>query len=351
MTPAPHVAAFLISFLTSFAVTPIVGRLATRTRFYALPVTDRWHTHPVPLLGGVAIVIAFVLGLVTSTPGSTLLPVLLCSGLMFLLGVVDDVRPIAPASKLVVQMLIAGTVLSTSTPIAITGWPVIDQLLAFTWIIGITNAFNLLDNMDGLAAGVAAIAGACCLALLLPAGDASLTIGVAAFVGGVAGFLIYNFPPASIFMGDGGSHFLGAFLASASLFATPGMTGQLVPAAVFPLLILLVPIFDTTFVTLTRRLSGRSALIGGRDHTSHRLVALGVSVRLAVLSLYLLAVTGGLLAIALRHLQVSRGRVDRALRARPRAVVVVLGHVAHRSSRSTQEMLLLGDTYRCRTPS
>jgi UDP-GlcNAc:undecaprenyl-phosphate/decaprenyl-phosphate GlcNAc-1-phosphate transferase len=351
VTPAPHVAAFLISFLTSFAVTPIVGRLATRTGFYALPVTNRWHKRPVPLLGGVAIVIAFGLGLLSSTPSMSFVPVLLCSGLMFLLGVVDDLRPIAPASKLIIQMLIAGTVLSTSTPIAITGWPVIDQLLAFTWIIGITNAFNLLDNMDGLAAGVAAIAGACCLALLLPGADTSLTIGVAAFVGGVAGFLIYNYPPASIFMGDGGSHFLGAFLASASLFAIPGLQGQLVPAAIFPVLILLVPIFDTTFVTLTRRLSGRSALIGGRDHTSHRLVALGVSERSAVLCLYLLAATGGLLAIGLRHLHVSSAIGLIALYSLVLcAMAVVLGHVEHPEALSTQEPPLLSEiAYRRRT--
>jgi UDP-GlcNAc:undecaprenyl-phosphate GlcNAc-1-phosphate transferase len=157
-----------------------------------------------------------------------------------------------------------------------------------------------------------------------------LTISLVAFVGAVLGFLVYNSPPASIFMGDSGSHFLGAFLASACLFGTPGMKAQLIPGAVFPVLILLVPIFDTAFVTLTRRLSGRRALVGGRDHTSHRLVALGASERVAVLSLYLLAATGGLLAIGLQRLSVSSVVVPVALYGLVLCVVaVVLGHVRH----------------------
>jgi UDP-GlcNAc:undecaprenyl-phosphate/decaprenyl-phosphate GlcNAc-1-phosphate transferase len=302
---APHVAAFLVSFLTSVAVTPLIRRFAARSRLLAIPVTDRWHKHPVPLFGGVAMAAAFAVGLIGVLPDSSLIPLLLCSGLMFLLGVVDDVLPIGPVAKLVCQMVITGIVLTVAPPVTITGLPLADQLLAFVWIIGITNAFNLLDNMDGLAAGIGALAGIWCLVLLVPSAAGPLTVSLAAFVGAVLGFLIYNYPPASIFMGDGGSHFLGAFLASACLFGTPGLQDQLVPAAVLPLLILLVPIFDTTFVTLTRRLSGRRALVGGRDHTSHRLVALGASERVAVLSLYILAALGGLLAIGLQRLRVS----------------------------------------------
>ena len=335
MPSAPHLTAFLISFLGSVAVTPLVRAWAKRSRFVAHPVVDRWHTRPVPLLGGSAMVAAFLCGIAAWSMEPSLTPLLVCCGLMFVLGVADDVRAIAPGTKLVGQMVIAGIVVSMVGPISITGWPVIDQLLAFTWIIGITNAFNLLDNMDGLAAGVATLAGLCYLTLLLPAGGSPLTLGIAAFVGAVSGFLVYNYPPASIFMGDGGSHFLGSFLASASLLATPGMKGRLVPAAVFPILILLVPIFDTAFVTLTRRLSGRSALVGGRDHTSHRLVTLGASERVAVLSLYILATVGGLLAIALQRLRVGSAIWLVALYCLVLAVVaVVLGHVAHPEKQS-----------------
>ena len=326
---------FLIGFLGSLVLTPLVRVVAIRSRFVAVPVSDRWHERPVPLLGGAAIFIAFFFGIAFWSTESPLIPLLIGSGLMFILGLADDVRAIAPATKLVGQMVVAGVMVSMVGPISITGWPVIDQLLAFTWIIGITNAFNLLDNMDGLAAGVAVLAGLCCLALLLPTGGNPLTLSIAAFVGAVLGFLVYNYPPASIFMGDGGSHFLGSFLASASLLATPGMKGRLVPAAVFPILILLVPIFDTVFVTLTRRLSGRSALVGGRDHTSHRLVALGASERVTVLTFYVLAAVGGLVAIGLQRLSISSAVLLVALYFLILGVVaVVLGHVSHPEKRS-----------------
>ena len=334
MLLASHLTAFFISFLGSLAVTPLVRALARRSRFYAVPVSDRWHERPVPLLGGAAMVVAFCGGVAAWATDPSLAAVLIASGLMFVLGLADDVHAIAPGTKLVGQMVIAGALVSMVGPVSITGWPVIDQLLAFMWIIGITNAFNLLDNMDGLAAGVAAVAGLCYLILLLPAGGSPLTLSIAAFVGAVLGFLAYNYPPASIFMGDGGSHFLGAFLASASLLATPGMKSRLVPAAVFPILILLVPIFDTAFVTLTRRLSGRSALVGGRDHTSHRLVTLGASERVAVLSFYILAALGGLLAIALQRLSASTAVGLVALYCLILGVVaVVLGHVSHPEQR------------------
>ncbi len=345
MAQVPHLTAFLASLLASVVLTPAIRWLADRSQFHAVPVSDRWHRRTVPLLGGVAMATAFAIGVALFAPDRSIFPLLICSGLMFALGLADDVRAIAPAAKLVGQMVIAGLVMSIGPPVSITGWPVIDQLLAFTWIIGITNAFNLLDNMDGLASGIAAIAGLCYLALLLPEGGTALTMTIAVFVGAVAGFLLFNFPPASIFMGDGGSHFMGAFLASASLFATPGMKARLVPAAVFPILILLVPIFDTTFVTLTRRLSGRSALVGGRDHTSHRLVALGASERATVLSFYVLAGAGGLLTLALQRLSTSSAIALVALYGLVIcAVAVVLGHVSHPDERATDaEQPLLSD--------
>lgn len=352
MALAPHAAAFLVSFLTAVAVTPLVRHLATRSRLFAVPVVDRWHKRPVPLYGGVAMALAFVAGLFGVLSDSSLIPLLLCSGLMFLLGVVDDVHPIGPIAKLVSQMVITGIVLTVSPPVAIVGWPLIDQLLAFVWIIGITNAFNLLDNMDGLAAGISALAGFCVLILLFPAGPGALTVSIAAFVGAVLGFLIFNYPPASIFMGDGGSHFLGAFLASACLFGTRGLQDQSVPAAFLAVLILLVPIFDTTFVTLTRRLSGRRALVGGRDHTSHRLVAFGASERVAVLSLYILAALGGLMAIGLQRFGASSAVALVALLFLVLGVVgVVLAHVQRPDAQTdTKEPPLLSEiAYRRRS--
>jgi UDP-GlcNAc:undecaprenyl-phosphate/decaprenyl-phosphate GlcNAc-1-phosphate transferase len=161
---------------------------------------------------------------------------------------------------------------------------------------------NLLDNIDGLASGVAAIAGSFFLFILvLHSGGAVTPVAVlmAAMIGAAAGFLLYNFHPASIFMGDGGSHLLGSFLACATLVSAPAIGGQVAPVAAIPVVLLLIPIFDMAFVTVARGLQGRSAFLGGRDHTSHRLVALGIGERRAVLVLYGLTVAGGAVALGL----------------------------------------------------
>jgi UDP-GlcNAc:undecaprenyl-phosphate GlcNAc-1-phosphate transferase len=326
--------AFGISFLVALVLTPLIRSVATRSRFYAVPVEDRWHTRPIPLLGGAGILTAFYCGAFPSLTEPALMPLMIGVGLMFVLGLADDVKAIAPSTKLVGQMVVAGVVVALAPPISFTSWPVIDQLIAFAWIVAVTNAFNLLDNMDGLAAGIAVIAGVGYLALLGTTDSAALTLCIAAFVGAVMGFLRYNFPPASIFMGDGGSHFLGAFLACVSLLATPGMNGQFVPAAVFPILILLVPIFDTAFVTLTRRLAGRRATVGGRDHTSHRLVTLGASERVTVATFYTLAALGALLAVALQRLQiVSALGLIASYGLILGVIAVVLAHVSHPEAR------------------
>ena len=297
-------AAFGISAGVASLATPLVRGLALRRGHVSLPVHDRWHSRPVPFLGGIAIIIGFAAGLAMVDRWAAIAPLVLCSGLMALLGLVDDFNRLRPLTKLIGQMLITGLLLILVSPPAITGSIIADQLLAFTWIVGITNAFNLLDNMDGLSAGIAAIAGVGYLGLLLSGHPSALTIPFAAFVGAAVGFLVHNFPPASIFMGDGGSFFLGSFLGGAWLWLAP-TEPRGINTTIVPMLILLVPIFDTAFVTYTRRRAGRSALVGGRDHTSHRLVALGVSERTAVLTLYALASAGALLAIGLGRLPIG----------------------------------------------
>ena len=275
MDLAPHFTALITGLVVSLAATPAVRSLASRFNICAIPAQDRWHSRPIPLLGGIAIAIGLAAGVLITGPDRRFLPLFLYSGLMFALGVFDDIRAVKPLPKLCGQMAVAALVLWLMPPIAVTGWALLDRLLAFVWIVGVTNAFNLLDNMDGLAAGVAAIAAVCYLTLLLAGERSGLTVAIAAFTGAVLGFLVFNFPPASVFMGDSGSLLLGGFLATAGLSSTADVQNRLMPAALFPVLILLVPILDTAFVTFTRSFSGRSALAGGRDHTSHRLVALG----------------------------------------------------------------------------
>jgi UDP-GlcNAc:undecaprenyl-phosphate/decaprenyl-phosphate GlcNAc-1-phosphate transferase len=296
----------VLAFLTAFALTvilvPLVAQFARARNMYAQPSYDRWHRRPVPKIGGLAMLPPLLIVCTVGGFVPKLYPVLVGATLMFGVGLVDDFRTFRPATKLVLQMLAAAVLLFLLPNARITGVPIVDLLLGFAWIIGITNAVNLLDNMDGLAAGVACIAGTCFLGVLMldgAPGIAPLAMSMAAFVGVTAGFLLFNFHPASIFMGDGGSHLLGCFLAGSALMATPSMGSHLAPVAAIPVVLLLIPIFDTSFVTLARGLAGRSAFLGGRDHTSHRLVALGIGERRAVLVLYVLTALGGAVALGL----------------------------------------------------
>lgn len=299
----PLTLAFATAAVASLLLVPVARAFGRRGGLYAKPTADRWHRRPVPKTGGPALLAALLVAVTVSGHAATLWPLLLVSGAMCGIGLVDDLRPIGPAAKLIGQLLAAGLLLYLAPAIRITGGPVIDLLLALLWVVGITNAFNLLDNIDGLAAGVTAIAGMFLVAALHNDGGPALeplAIAAAAIAGVSLGFLAYNFQPATIFMGDSGSQFFGSFVAGLALLATPGMKAHVIPVAIIPVVILLIPIFDTAFVTFTRGLAGRSAFVGGRDHTSHRLVALGIGERRAVLVLYVLAALGGFVALGLQ---------------------------------------------------
>jgi UDP-GlcNAc:undecaprenyl-phosphate/decaprenyl-phosphate GlcNAc-1-phosphate transferase len=297
----PLFLAFVAAVVLTVLLVPVALRIAHARGFVTLPSADRWNPQPVPTLGGLAMLLALLAVLAGGRLLGDLWPVALASTLMFALGMVDDRAPLRPATKVVAQMGVAGLLLALLPPIRLTGDPTVDFILGFAWIVGITNAVNLLDNIDGLAAGVAGIAGTSFLLVLVinAGGPTPLAIAMAAFVGVMAGFLLYNFQPASIFMGDSGSHLVGSFLAGATLAAAPTMQTHLAPVIAVPIVLLLIPIFDTAFVTLTRGFAGRSAFLGGRDHTSHRLVALGMGERQAVLLLYALTAVGGAVAVGL----------------------------------------------------
>ena len=328
----------------SAVLTPVVRALARRGGFLARPHSDRWHREPVPLLGGCAMALSFAIVVVLAAPLGPLTPLLIATGLMFGLGAFDDVLHFGPATKLVVQTIIAGIVVYALPPTNITGIETLDALLALFWIVGISNAFNLLDNIDGLSAGIATVAGVFLLAAVSPAGSAALSLAVAAFVGSALGFLVYNVRPATIFMGDGGSLFLGSFLGSAALLAAPDLKGGIVPVAAIPLFILLIPIFDTTFVSVTRRLAGRSPMHGGRDHLSHRLVALGIDERRAVVGLYILAALGGIIALSLQHADFGYSAILIALYViLLSGIGIVLGHVEAHSLEAEPAQPLVAD--------
>jgi UDP-GlcNAc:undecaprenyl-phosphate/decaprenyl-phosphate GlcNAc-1-phosphate transferase len=300
------------SFCLALVLTPLVRAFARRYGFIAVPKIDRWHKKPTAMLGGVSIwlsvVITTLLFWLHSTYGKH---ILLASTFLFLVGLLDDLIHIKPYQKLIGQILASAFVVYYGLSLPWTGSVLLNMALAIFWLIGITNAINLLDNMDGLASGIAIIAGAVLALTFVNTGQHTEALIVSVFAASLLGFLIYNFNPASIFMGDCGSMFVGFFLASSALVnVSGGRSRSFLPVLAVPILVLFIPIFDTTFVTVLRKLSGRAASQGGRDHTSHRLVALGMSERKAVLMLYGFAALAGLLAIV-----VQRTRLDISLAA------------------------------------
>ena len=207
------------------------------------------------------------------------------------------------STKLIVQIIVASAFLFFGYRLHWTDSMIFDAMFTLFWVVGITNGLNLLDNMDGLCAGITLIAGTFLLAALFSQGGATPpALLLATLLGATTGFLFYNFHPASIFMGDTGSLFLGINLAALTLIARQsGMqTSGVLSVFAGPVLLLLVPIFDTTFVTVMRLLSGRRPSQGGRDHSSHRLVAIGLAEPTAVAVLWGLAICGGGLAFALQ---------------------------------------------------
>jgi UDP-GlcNAc:undecaprenyl-phosphate GlcNAc-1-phosphate transferase len=335
-----------LSVLLSVALVPLVRQLARGGGLYEQPVADRWHRHPVPKLGGIAMAVAFV-GIswhfADTTPVRALV---LASAALCVLGLIDDFWPLRPAVKFSGQMLAAAVFLWFAPSIDLTGERAVDAALAFVWFVGITNAFNLLDNIDGAAAGIAAIAGTFLVAAIVLNGApalVSLALVAAVMTGVALGFLVHNWHPASIFMGDSGSHLLGSFFAGAMVLAAPHMHEDSGVGIAIGVVLLFVPCADTMLVILTRQLAGRSAFVGGRDHLSHRIVALGLDERRAVLVLYGVAVTGGFVALGLQNLDPAFGWMPAALYgAGVAAVGVYLGHVdVHRPMDAARRRLPL----------
>ena len=301
------------SFLISLLMTPVVRLVAINNGWVARPREDRWHKKTTALMGGIAIFCGIGIPLLMvgnvhtlwqrfAVPGSSgdlpdiAIVILGGATILFLLGVIDDFYSLKPQSKLIGQIIVSSVVVFLGFRL---NWFVsmtLDTMVTLIWIVGITNSFNLLDNMDGLCAGVAMVA-AFALAVLYSGHDAS-ALTVALVIGGACGgFLVYNFNPASIFMGDCGSLVIGFALAVLSLYHGEFATDNPLSAVTVPLLILMVPLLDTTLVTIIRLLSGRKASTGGRDHTSHRLVLMGFSEKSAVLCLYGIGTISGLAGI------------------------------------------------------
>jgi len=295
-------AIFGISFGVAAIATPAVRWVAIKREWVAHPKEDRWHKTPTALMGGIAIFAAICLSLllvvdfksivqnayktgIPKTIPSVGASIFLGAAFLFGIGLYDDLRNIKPHSKLIAQILAASMVVFLGFHLNWFTSLTLDTLATLFWIVGITNAFNLIDNMDGLCAGVGMVVTAGLAVLYRPLASEPFQVALV-LSGAMAGFLIYNFNPAKIFMGDCGSLVIGFSIGVLTLYYCELPTSAPLDKYVVPVLLLIVPILDTTLVTLIRLLSGRKASTGGRDHTSHRLVLMGFSERKAVLFLY-----------------------------------------------------------------
>lgn len=294
----------LAAMFASAVLTGATIRFCHAKKWLFHPRADRWSKRSVAKFGGLPIVFSFISGALLVRSSGTIRFVLLLTCAMALLGLWDDIRPIKPLPKLLLQLVLilgaaAGGVVY---PIGTHYWVAFG--LSALWITAITNGFNLLDNMDGLSAGVAMIA-ALNLYFAVHGAVYHATV-LLPFAGALLGFLFFNSYPAKIFMGDAGSLAIGFFIACMALLETQRIA-QTASVLFTPVLVVLLPIFDTTLVSITRRLNGRSIGAGARDHSSHRLVLLGLSERAAVLTLYVISAMGGLVAYACKELWPQAG--------------------------------------------
>ena len=292
---------FAIAAVCSVAGGAVVRRFAQAGGAVVPPRPDRWHTSPTPTMGGLAIAAGTAAGFSVIAARPELLgaptdwyPVPLAALAMFVVGILDDRLQLSPLAKLVASLAIGAFLVFALAGAEPDGAiPSLFTLVATVWFAGICHATNLLDNMDGLAAGVGLIAAIFLAALLAGFLGPALVVLLTALAGALLGFLYWNRSRARLFMGDSGSLFIGALLAAASLVPVYNAPLAFISPAVIVVLILIVPLFDTGFVLVLRRLAGRKATKGGTDHISHRLVSLGFSDRSAVRILYLLGLCGG----------------------------------------------------------
>jgi UDP-GlcNAc:undecaprenyl-phosphate GlcNAc-1-phosphate transferase len=328
-----YVAVFVAALGISLVLTPLMLRLAVRWGVLDHPGGHKSHESAIPYLGGVAMVsalsIAVLVAVLVRPPQSGAGELAAIVGIALVLGIVglaDDLRGLGFAPRIIVEVAAGVAVWAVDAGVELTGSDAGDLILTVLWVVGITNAFNLLDNMDGLSAGVAALGAGSCFVIAVANGQFLIGALSAATAGCALGFLRHNFPPARIYMGDAGSLYLGfllAYLAIKLRFDAPEDITFLVP-----ILVLGVPILDTTLVTVCRVLNRRSPLRGGKDHISHRLVKLGVPVRGAVGTIYVAAASVGIVALVVSRVDRTSAYLLAGLVAGIAAVVsVTLGRV------------------------
>ena len=315
------VLAFAVSVIIAFLVTPVIKKIAVKFNIMDIPKDNRkLHKTPIPYLGGVAIFIGFIVSISIFLNFDKQITGLVIGGsIILLIGMIDDIFDVTPIIKFIGQLIAVFIVIRSgivipklSHHIFIPGsqWIELSEIwsyiLTFLWIAGMTNAVNLIDGLDGLAAGVSAIAALSLLgvSIFLPGVTYTVLVIAVTLAGACIGFLPHNFNPAKIFMGDSGSMFLGFVLGSLSVIG-PFKTITVVSFLV-PVIILALPIFDTSFAILRRVVTKQKITVADKNHVHHRLLQVGFSHRKAVIILYIFTAILGLMAIVLTGTEVVR---------------------------------------------
>lgn len=292
----------LASSLIAFAMTPLILRLANKVRLLDVPGSAPHKLHPkvVPLGGGIVIAIAVLsvslISLDFSSPG--LVPILAGSTVILIWGLVDDRYNLKPWLKFSGQLLAVCILIGLGLRVRLFGNIWLDSTITVLWLAGMTNAFNFVDSMDGLALGLGGIAAAFFMLVTIDSAQPNLAKLSAVLVGASIGLFFYNASPAKVFLGDSGAQFLGFILAAIGLAYNPVGLPQEV-SWFTPVMVLGVPIFDTALVSVSRLLQGKPVYIAGRDHSYHRLVALGLDPTRAVLLMQLCGIGLGLVSFIL----------------------------------------------------
>jgi UDP-GlcNAc:undecaprenyl-phosphate GlcNAc-1-phosphate transferase len=298
-TPLQYLPILIVGFAASLGLTPLSRRVAMWLGVVDKPTLARKiHTDHKPMMGGLAIFAGFALSLLLFSPPqhiTELLAILVGASALSIVGLLDDRFNLAWRIRLVVMFFAAIIVILAGIQIRLFNTPLLDIPLTLIWVVALTNATNFLDNMDGLTAGLSAIASGFFLLLALMQGQFLVSLMAAAVFGSAFGFLAYNFNPASTFMGDMGALVLGYVL---SILAIKLQFHQPVSVSwMIPVFVLFLPIFDINLVVWTRLAEGRSPVEGGKDHTSHRIMVLGFNQRRTTLILYGLCALFGVLGV------------------------------------------------------
>ena len=317
MTKIPSdLVAFVIALCASLTLTIPIRHLALRYGMVDKPGPRKVHVKPIPLLGGIAIYLGFAIAMLLARhagPVEQILGILAGATLVAVVGFLDDGGLLHHQVKLFAGMPVAAIILLVSGIRAdffsafvpgVAG-TVLDVCFTIFWVVGITAAFSILDHMDGLCAGIAGVAAAFFTLSAIFSGQTMVRVLGAAVLGAALGFLRWNFNPAKIFMGDGGAMFLGFLMATLGLKIRP--EGIQFPVTWFvPILILGVPVFDTTLISISRSRRGLLPFTSpGKDHTAHRLSNLGLGHRGAVLALYALALISGSISLVVSRVSVQ----------------------------------------------